>query len=82
MDGLDMAFFLLVRRPILDIAHPSKCKLWWLTFDDRAVLGAVIFGAAIISVPDDEPLDPDGTVDWIGAYLGVAGLILFNFVWK
>jgi hypothetical protein len=22
------------------------------------------------------------SMDWVGAYLGVAGLILFNFVWK
>ncbi|KAK1241325.1 hypothetical protein MKX08_001299 [Trichoderma sp. CBMAI-0020] len=55
---------------------------WTWLFFFLAVLGAIIFGAAIISVPDDEPLDPDGSVDWIGAYLGVAGLVLFNFVWN
>ncbi|RFU76607.1 hypothetical protein TARUN_5633 [Trichoderma arundinaceum] len=46
------------------------------------VLGAVVYGAAIIAVPDDERLDPDGKIDWVGSYLGVAGLILFNFVWN
>lgn len=46
------------------------------------LLGLVVYGTAIISVPPDEPVDPNGSVDWIGAYLGVGGLILFNFVWK
>ena len=36
----------------------------------------------MVTVPADEPVDPNGTIDWIGAYLGVAGLILFNFCWK
>lgn len=26
-------------------------------------------------------MDATGTVDYIGAYFGVAGLVLFNFVW-
>lgn len=46
------------------------------------MLGAIIFGAAVFVTPDDEPMDLDGKIDWIGVYLGVAGLILFNFVWK
>jgi hypothetical protein len=48
----------------------------------RAILGLVVFGSAILLVPGDEPQNPRGSIDWIGAYLGVAGLILFNFVWK
>lgn len=75
-------FFFLYERPFYNIAYNHNCKLWRLTFDNRAVLGAVIYGAAIIIVPGDERLDPDGTIDWVGAYLGVAGLVLFNFVWK
>jgi hypothetical protein len=47
-----------------------------------ATLGLVIFGAALIMIPNDEPLDLQGKIDWIGSSLGVAGLILFNFVWK
>ena len=35
-----------------------------------------------MAVDADIPIDPRGTVDWIGSYLGVAALILFNFVWK
>lgn len=37
---------------------------------------------AILLVPEDKPVDPNGKVDWVGAYLGVGALILFNFVWK
>jgi hypothetical protein len=48
----------------------------------RGLLGAVVYGVAIALVPADEPVDPKGTVDYGGAYLGVGGLILFNFVWK
>jgi hypothetical protein len=49
---------------------------------DRAILGFVVYGGVIVTIPADDAVDPDGKVDWIGAYLGVAGLILFNFVWK
>ena len=48
----------------------------------RGLLGAVVFGTAIVIVSADEPVDPNGEVDWVGAYLGVGALILFNFVWK
>jgi hypothetical protein len=48
----------------------------------RALLGMLVYGAAVLLVPTDEPIDPNGKIDWVGAGLGVAGLILFNFVWK
>lgn len=48
----------------------------------RGFLGFVVYGTAIIIVPGDEPVDPNGQVDWVGACLGVCALILFNFVWK
>ncbi|KAJ6189683.1 major facilitator superfamily domain-containing protein [Penicillium mononematosum] len=51
-------------------------------FPSSGLLGLVVYGTAIISVPPDEPVDPNGSVDWVGAYLGVGGLILFNFVWN
>lgn len=46
------------------------------------MLGLTVYGAAIFLSPQDEPVDPNGKIDWVGAYLGVGGLILFNFVWK
>jgi len=47
------------------------------------MLGAVVFALFILVVPNEpERMDPNGKIDLIGAYLGVAGLILFNFVWK
>ena len=51
-------------------------------FSSRGLLGFVVYGIAMVTVPADEPQDPNGTVDWAGAYLGVGALILFNFVWK
>ncbi len=48
----------------------------------RGLLGFVVYGIALLTVPADEPIDPNGEVDWLGAYLGVGALILFNFVWK
>jgi hypothetical protein len=47
-----------------------------------AMLGLTVYGAAIFLSPQDEPVDPNGKIDLVGAYLGVGGLILFNFVWK
>ncbi|PTB66876.1 MFS general substrate transporter [Trichoderma citrinoviride] len=55
---------------------------WTWLFSFLAVLVAVVYGAAIIAVPEDERLDPGGKIDWVGSYLGVAGLVLFNFVWN
>jgi MFS family permease len=55
---------------------------WKWLFLFLALCGAVVYGAAILLVPDDEPQLPDMTIDWVGAYLGVAGLILFNFSWN
>jgi hypothetical protein len=46
------------------------------------MLGFVVYGGVIVTTPADDAVDPDEKVDWIGAYLGVAGLVLFNFVWK
>jgi len=55
---------------------------WKWIFFLLTMLGFVVYGVIIIAVPVDVTQDPDGKVDWIGAYLGVGGLILFNFVWK
>lgn len=44
-------------------------------------MGFLVYGAAIVIVERDQAVDPNGSIDWVGAYLGVAGLILFNFVW-
>ncbi|RAL59860.1 hypothetical protein DID88_000489 [Monilinia fructigena] len=46
------------------------------------LLGFMVYVVAIMTVDSDIPLDPKVTVDWIGSYLGVAALILFNFVWN
>lgn len=51
-------------------------------FSSRGLLGFVVYSIAMVTVPGDEPIDPNGKVDWVGAYLGVGALILFNFVWK
>ncbi|KAB8233708.1 MFS general substrate transporter [Aspergillus alliaceus] len=55
---------------------------WKWLFFMLGLLGFVVYGTAIVAVPPDDPVDPNGDVDWIGAYLGVGGLILFNFVWN
>jgi len=47
------------------------------------MLGAAIFILFAIVVPSEgEPFDKGGHFDYVGAYLLVGGLILFNFVWK
>lgn len=49
----------------------------------RAMLGTVVFGLSTLAIPSDNiKLADDASIDWIGAYLGIGGLILFNFVWK
>ncbi|KAI0198163.1 MFS general substrate transporter [Astrocystis sublimbata] len=55
---------------------------WKWVFLLLALLGTVVFSAAAVAIPLDKPLDPHGGIDYVGAYLGVGGLILFNFVWN
>ncbi|PQE29397.1 efflux pump antibiotic resistance protein [Rutstroemia sp. NJR-2017a WRK4] len=55
---------------------------WKWLFLMLGLLGFVVYGLAIVTVDADTPVDPHGSVDWIGAYLGVGALILFNFVWN
>ncbi|KAM0283652.1 hypothetical protein ACHAO9_009580 [Fusarium lateritium] len=55
---------------------------WWWLFFFLTMLGAVIFSLFHFVVPaEGRPQDPAGKIDYIGAYFGVAGLFLFNFVW-
>ncbi|PVI06245.1 MFS general substrate transporter [Periconia macrospinosa] len=56
---------------------------WKWLFFFLAMLGAVIFTTFAVVVPSEgEPLDKGGRIDYVGSYLGVAGLVLFNFVWN
>ncbi|KAK4038322.1 aminotriazole resistance protein [Parachaetomium inaequale] len=66
----------LVAAVIVQLAH------WKWLFFMLGLLGAVVYGVAIASVPADEPVDPRGRIDYGGTYLGVGGLLLFNFAWN
>ncbi|KAM5349223.1 hypothetical protein ACJ41O_005730 [Fusarium nematophilum] len=55
---------------------------WWWLFFFLAILGMVVYGLFFLVVEGEEqPMDPNGKIDYVGAYLGVAGLFLFNFAW-
>ncbi|OBT77547.1 hypothetical protein VF21_04575 [Pseudogymnoascus sp. 05NY08] len=54
----------------------------WLFFF-LAMLGAVVFTLFALIVPGEaEPFDKGGSIDYVGSYFGVGGLVLFNFVWN
>ncbi|PCG91555.1 Major facilitator superfamily domain, general substrate transporter [Penicillium occitanis (nom. inval.)] len=55
---------------------------WKWMFFFFAILGFSVFSLVFWMVPNAPPSDKGGTIDWVGAYLGVGGLILFNFVWN
>ncbi|KAI0049719.1 MFS general substrate transporter [Auriscalpium vulgare] len=55
---------------------------WKWMFFTLTILGFVVFSTVLVAIPGDEPVHPDVTIDYIGSYLGVAALILFNFVWN
>jgi MFS family permease len=62
-------------------AFVQEVQWKWLFFF-LSLCGVVVYGSAILLVPHDEPQLPGLKIDWFGAYLGVAGLILFNFSWN
>jgi hypothetical protein len=47
-----------------------------------AILASIGFGALWVILPQEDIVDKDGTVDWVGACLGICSLVIFNFVWK
>ncbi|KAL6903890.1 MFS general substrate transporter [Trichoderma evansii] len=55
---------------------------WTWLFFFLATLGLIVYGIAIIVIEQDLPLDPTGSIDWVGSYLALGGLILFNIVWN
>lgn len=48
----------------------------------RSCLGAVSFGSLFFTFPPEDPVDKDGKIDVIGAFLGLSGLLLFSVAWK
>ncbi|KAL7933044.1 major facilitator superfamily domain-containing protein [Trichoderma chlorosporum] len=56
---------------------------WKYMFFAFTILGVLVTALVTFVVPGEtEPLDKDARVDYIGCYLGVTGLILFNIVWN
>ena len=56
---------------------------WKWLFFFLAMLGATIFTLFFFVVPSEgPPFDPHGRFDYVGAFLGTGGLVLFNFVWN
>lgn len=72
----------------MEMAIPSTVSLKFILWpstnvsSNSGLLGFVVYGVAIITVPADKPVDPECQIDWVGASLRVSALILFNFVWK
>ncbi|RSL86404.1 hypothetical protein CEP52_015821 [Fusarium oligoseptatum] len=55
---------------------------WWWLFFFLAILGTFVYGLFFLVVEGEEqPMDRNGKIDYVGAYFSVAGLFLFNFSW-
>lgn len=55
---------------------------WKWFFFTTAMFGAVLFAVLWFVLPPETVVDKEGNVDWFGAFLGLAALLLFNFVWN
>ncbi|SSD61947.1 related to Aminotriazole resistance protein [Saccharomycodes ludwigii] len=63
------------------IAHYSSNWAW--TFYAYSILSFLCLIAVIFCVPSNIPKNTRNIkMDWIGSFIGVVGLILFNFVWN
>lgn len=64
------------------------CKFYPNLFDfvvliaHSAGLGVLLFAGLWLVLPNEEISDEEGSVDWLGAGLGVGTLIVFNVAWK
>jgi hypothetical protein len=70
---------------LFHVSNPSSRKIRYAdpNANDRAALGAITFALFAFIVPGEgEPFDKGGSIDYVGSYFGVGGLVLFNFVWK
>ncbi|KAI8312327.1 hypothetical protein K4K59_006209 [Colletotrichum sp. SAR11_240] len=55
---------------------------WKWFFIVIAILGTVMFGSLFLVLPHDEPVDKEGSIDYLGIVFGLGGLLLFNFAWN
>ncbi|KAK3935941.1 major facilitator superfamily domain-containing protein [Diplogelasinospora grovesii] len=55
---------------------------WQYLFWFLAGLGTVVGGGLWWLFPREQPVDKGGKIDYIGAALGLSGMILFNVVWN
>jgi hypothetical protein len=70
---------------LFHVSIPSSSAIRYVdpNAHDRAALGALTFILFAFIVPGEvEPFDKGGSIDYVGSYFGVGGLVLFNFVWK
>lgn len=49
---------------------------------DSAMKNALTLIIAVPCIPSTIGIGQGGDLDWVGAFLGVAGLVLFNFSFK
>lgn len=47
-----------------------------------AAMSLIVTVALWALLPPEIPVDPKGKIDWIGSFLALGGLIVFNVVWK
>lgn len=55
---------------------------WQMMFVFISGFTAVLFGLLALELPREVPVDKGGKIDYMGAGLGLTGLLLFNFVWN
>ncbi|KAJ0414465.1 major facilitator superfamily domain-containing protein [Aspergillus carlsbadensis] len=55
---------------------------WKWHFVIIACLGTVAVGSLFLVLPREEPVDKGGKIDWVGAGLGLSGLLLFSIAWN
>ncbi|KAH7009655.1 major facilitator superfamily-domain-containing protein [Ilyonectria destructans] len=59
----------------------EKAEWKWL-FILIALFGLLVFSALFLVLPHEVPVDKEGKIDYVGIFLGLSGLLLFNFAWN
>ncbi|KAK0390682.1 hypothetical protein NLU13_0185 [Sarocladium strictum] len=64
------------------VAEKDKFSAWTVFFGMLAASSLACLTWLWVVLPEEHPVDKGGKIDYVGAFLGLGSLLLFNFTWN